>query len=145
MKPQNPFIIPTLCLLASGGLMAADIPLSPLQELGKQLFFDEHLSNPAGQSCASCHSPDAAFTDPRRAAPTSAGVLPGRFGSRNSPTAMYAAFSPPFHLDPLSLNYQGGLFLDGRAMTLEEQAQGPFLNPLEMANPEQPTAPTALV
>ena len=32
----------------------------------------------------------------------------------------------------------GGQFLDGRAATLEEQAKGPFLNPLEMANPDKP-------
>ena len=29
----------------------------------------------------------------------------------------------------------GGLFWDGRDATLEKQAKGPFLNPLEMANP----------
>ena len=30
---------------------------------------------------------------------------------------------------------QGGLFWDGRAATLQAQAEGPLLNPLEMANP----------
>lgn len=30
---------------------------------------------------------------------------------------------------------QGGLFWDGRANTLEQQAKGPLLNPVEMANP----------
>jgi cytochrome c peroxidase len=31
----------------------------------------------------------------------------------------------------------GGFFRDGRAMTLEAQAEGPFLNPVEMANPSK--------
>jgi cytochrome c peroxidase len=50
---------------------------------------------------------------------------------------MYMAFSPAFHFDPKEAHYVGGQFWDGRAATLEEQAKGPFLNPLEMANPDR--------
>jgi len=39
---------------------------------------------------------------------------------------------------------QGGLFWDGRVNTLEEQAKGPLLNPLEMANPDIGTVATKL-
>ncbi len=124
--------LPMLALL---GLGVGGAVASPLEDLGRQLFFDTQLSNPPGQSCSSCHDPGAAFSDPRREKPTSPGVLPGRFGNRNSPTAMYAAFSPPFYFDAEAGGYIGGLFLDGRAATLEAQAQQPFLNPLEMANP----------
>jgi cytochrome c peroxidase len=105
-------------------------------QLGRLLFFDATLSEPAGQSCASCHDPAAAFTDPDTAKPTSKGVHPGRFGSRNTPSAMYMAFSPAFHFDKTEGHYVGGQFWDGRAATLEEQAKGPFLNPVEMANPD---------
>jgi cytochrome c peroxidase len=49
---------------------------------------------------------------------------------------MYAAFSPKFHFDKAEELYVGGQFLDGRAATLAEQAKQPFLNPLEMANPD---------
>lgn len=108
-------------------------------ELGQALFFDPSLSSPPGQSCATCHDAAAAFTDPDRRLPVSKGVLPGRFGNRNAPTAMYAAFSPTFHFDDREGLYVGGQFLDGRAATLEEQAKGPFLNPLEMANPDKAT------
>ena len=118
---------------------AIDSPLTPIEELGKRLFFDERLSSPAGQSCASCHSPDARFTNPDKSEPTARGVLPGRFGKRSTPTAMYAAFSPLFHYDEAEGIYIGGQFLDGRAPDLETQAQGPFLNPLEMANPDKAT------
>ena len=105
--------------------------------LGRLLFFDATLSEPAGQSCASCHDPAVAFTDPDTAKPTSKGVHVERFGSRNTPSAMYMAFSPALHFDKEEGHYVGGQFWDGRAATLEEQAKGPFLNPVEMANPDQ--------
>lgn len=60
--------------------------------------------------------------------------MPQLKGSRNTPTALYASFSPPFHYDSKEEAYLGGQFLDGRAATLTEQAKGPFLNPVEMAN-----------
>lgn len=108
-----------------------------LERLGQLLFFDPGLSSPPGQSCATCHAPDAGFAEPDRSLPVSRGVLPGRTDSRNAPTVMYAQFSPAFHFDKNEEHYVGGQFLDGRAATLEEQAKGPFLNPLEMANPNK--------
>ncbi|MEQ1636766.1 MAG: cytochrome c peroxidase [Methylococcales bacterium] len=113
--------------------------LTPVQKLGQQLFFDKSLSSPEGQACASCHDPNTAFTDTLLSTPVSDGIVPGRTGTRNAPTAMYMAFSPAFHLettDGESL-YIGGQFLDGRAATLSEQAKGPFLNPDEMNNQDE--------
>jgi cytochrome c peroxidase len=107
-----------------------------LVALGRLLFFDTALSEPAGQSCATCHEPGHAFTDPDATRPTSRGVHRDRFGSRNTPSAMYMAFSPPLHFDAKEQHYVGGQFWDGRASSLEEQAKGPFLNPVEMANPD---------
>jgi len=107
------------------------------QQLGKQLFFDASLSSPAGQSCSSCHLPSAGFADPDKEIPVSRGVHPERFGSRNTPSAAYASFSPEFHFDDEEGIFFGGQFLDGRAATLEEQAMRPFLNPLEMANADR--------
>jgi cytochrome c peroxidase len=111
--------------------------LAPKEDLGKQIFFDTNLSQPAGQACASCHAPKVAFTEPNQTLPTSQGATPGFFGNRNSPTAMYSAFSPFFHFDSTKGSYLGGQFWDGRAATLEEQAKGPFLNPIEMGNPDK--------
>jgi len=105
-------------------------------QLGQALFFDPSLSSPPGQSCATCHDANAGLADPDRRLPVSRGIVPGRVGNRNTPTAGYAAFSPKFHFDKEEGLYVGGQFLDGRAATLEEQAKGPFLNPLEMANPD---------
>lgn len=104
------------------------------ESLGRKLYFDASLSEPAGQSCASCHLPSAGFADPDSELPVSRGVSPAHFGNRNTPTAAYAAFAPEFHFDEKEGLYFGGLFHDGRAATLEAQAKGPFLNPLEMGN-----------
>ena len=52
------------------------------QHLGKFLYFDENLSEPPGQSCASCHLPEAGFADPDRELPVSRGIHPDRFGDR---------------------------------------------------------------
>lgn len=116
------------------GLLAAESPASAKAQLGRLLFEDEQLSSPPGQSCATCHAAGAGFADPDRRAPTSKGVRPGLFGDRNTPSAAYMAFSPRFHFDEAEQHYVGGQFWDGRAATLEEQAKGPFLNPVEMAN-----------
>lgn len=110
--------------------------LSLKAQLGQQLFFDTNLSTPRGQSCSSCHDPNTFFVDPDKNLPTSEGVLPELKGSRNAPTILYAAFSPPFHYGREESLFMGGSFLDGRAATLVDQAKGPFLNPIEMANPD---------
>ena len=101
--------------------------------LGRRLFFDNTLSNPSGQSCGSCHATSVAFSDPAHNI-VSPGVVPGLFGNRNAPVAMYAQYVPALHYSIDDSSYVGGLFWDGRVNTLEEQAQKPFLNPLEMGN-----------
>ncbi len=102
-------------------------------DLGDRLFFDNSLSSPAGQSCGSCHAMGTAFSDPSHNM-VSPGIVSGLFGNRNAPTATYTKFNPVFHYSPPDSSYVGGLFVDGRVNTLEEQAQKPFLNPLEMGN-----------
>lgn len=116
---------------------------SALISLGQSIYNDTNLSEPAGQSCASCHTPTiaAGFDDPDSNQPTSLGANGSSFGTRNSPTTSYVAHIPPGQtilrviggvIRPIQF---GGQFLDGRASTLEEQAKAPFLNPDEMAIP----------
>lgn len=123
------------CWLASLACtaMAAD-PASgdPKQALGKAIFFDTQLSEPAGQACASCHQPQHAFADPGK--PVSPGANPGLMGNRNTPSLSYARFIPSPSWNAEDETWIGGLFLDGRANSLQEQASGPMLNPLEMGN-----------
>lgn len=126
-----------MCLVvvsAPSRVCLAAPPLSAKAALGKKLFFDVKLSQPNGEACATCHAPQAGFAEPNKLSPVSKGVLAGHFGSRNSPTAAYASFSPPFHFDNVDQTYVGGLFWDGRANSLSDQAQKPFLNVLEMHN-----------
>jgi len=101
--------------------------------LGRLLFFDTNMSDPKGQACASCHATTTSFSDPFHNA-VSPGAFSGRFGNRNAPTASYTMFNPPFHYSVADTAYEGGLFVDGRVNSLEEQAMKPFLNPLEMNN-----------
>lgn len=110
------------------------VPLTPKEFLGKLLFFETSLSTPPGQSCASCHDPEVAFANPEPGLPVSKGAGPGLYGNRNDMPVAYASFVPPLHFDKEEQMWVGGLFWDGRADSLAEQAQGPPLNPLEMAN-----------
>ncbi|WP_455205793.1 cytochrome-c peroxidase [Kaarinaea lacus] len=124
----------------SGGDVG-DIELTPKEQLGELLYFDENLSINRNQACASCHLPPA-FVDPANTAdPLNSVVSLGSDitlnGGRNAPSAGYAAFSPFFHWDPVEGLYIGGQFWDGRANTLTDQAKGPFLNPVEMAMPSK--------
>jgi cytochrome c peroxidase len=130
-------------LAVSPGIAQND--LTPLEELGKFLFFDTDLSTPLGQSCATCHDPEVGFTGPISAINAFEAVYPGavftRSGNRKPPTAAYGGESPILYYDEEEEVWIGGMFWDGRATgwilgdPLAEQAQGPFLNPLEQNNP----------
>jgi cytochrome c peroxidase len=118
--------------------------LTPRERLGLRLFFDTNLSEPAGTACASCHDPRRAFTGNNS---TMIGVAQGsrsdQFGTRDAPTVMYLATAPRFsghgRNDKDGKRVPaGGLFWDGRADTLEDQAKQPFFSPVEMNNSDVP-------
>jgi len=117
-------------------IVSDDSALNIKERLGKLLFFEESLSTPPGQACSTCHSPEIAFADPESDLPVSKGARPGLYGNRNDMTIAYAAFIPPLHFNKEEAIWVGGLFWDGRANSLAEQALAPPLNPLEMANPD---------
>ncbi|MGB8169731.1 MAG: choice-of-anchor tandem repeat GloVer-containing protein [Chthoniobacteraceae bacterium] len=115
------------------------VPLSPIEQLGRDIFFDPTLSDPPGVSCASCHSPDTGFTGPSSAINLATGPMPGavagRVGSRKPQAIAYSIFSPsgPYFDNGQGL-WAGGNFWDGRAATNADQARTPFIGPNEMAN-----------
>jgi len=111
-----------------------ELMLTTKENLGKLLFFETSLSTPPGQACSECHDPGVAFADPKTDLPVSKGASPGLYGNRNDMPVSYSAFIPPLHFDEGESIWVGGLFWDGRANSLAEQAMGPPLNPLEMAN-----------
>jgi cytochrome c peroxidase len=88
-------------------------------DLGRQLYFDARLSKNHDVSCNTCHGLDQFGVD---GDPTSTGHR-GQKGGRNAPTVYNSAL----HITQ---------FWDGRAADLEAQAQGPPLNPIEMAMPD---------
>lgn len=110
-----------------------------LAELGALLFSDPDLSRNRTQSCASCHDPAHAFSDPRRgdfAGAVSLGDDGVSYGVRNAPTLTYVSGTPARGRD-VEGHPVGGLFHDGRAATLEAQAGEPILSPAEMAMPDR--------
>jgi cytochrome c peroxidase len=119
--------------------------LSPEEQLGKELFFD-NISQPArSMSCAACHAPETGWTGPIAGINVHGGIyrgaVPTRFGNRKPPSSAYASFAPIFHYDEEEGEFVGGVFWDGRATgarlgsPVAEQALGPFLNPVEQNMP----------
>lgn len=97
--------------------MPADNPMTPEKaELGRHLFYDTNLSRDGSIACASCHRQEAAFSDGSNE--VSVGVNQVR-GQRNAPMIVNAA-------------YRRVQFWDGRAASLEAQAMGAFMHPVEM-------------
>jgi cytochrome c peroxidase len=85
-------------------------------QLGRFLFYDPILSADSSMSCASCHFPDKAFTDGNAVSKGIDGIA----GRRSS-------------MSLINIGYvQSGLFWDGRAKTLEEQALMPVEDPIEL-------------
>ena len=143
----------------AGSALASGGNLTPIEDLGKKIFFDEDLSIRKNQSCASCHGPEAGWTGPdsdfNAHGAVYEGSIKGKFGNRKPPSSAYASLAPIFYADygnrllgdnddqlasdPL---FVGGNFWDGRATGWElgnpaaDQAQGPFLNPVEQALPD---------
>jgi cytochrome c peroxidase len=136
------WVIPAAALLIVGAT-TAQTGLTPIEELGSFLYFDENLSEPSGQACASCHEPSVGFDDPDSDLPVSEGVIADRFGGRNSPISAYAMYAPTRYFDEEDGLWIGGQFWDSRATgevlgdPLADQALGPFLNPVEMNNPDK--------
>ncbi|WP_091430975.1 cytochrome-c peroxidase [Flavobacterium degerlachei] len=83
--------------------------------LGKTLFFDSRLSLSGQIACASCHNPELGWTDNL----TRSFGHNRQNGKRNAMTI-------------LNSGYAQTLFWDGRASSLEDQAQFPIADPLEM-------------
>lgn len=126
-------IVGTVIVLAAAGLVRAaplglppvpvpaDNPVTPAKvALGDKLFHDQRFSATGDVACSTCHERTKGFTDsPLK---TSQGIRK-LTGTRNAPTVANAA-------------YFTSQFWDGRSADLEDQAQHPFVNPVEMALPD---------
>ncbi|HET9594797.1 MAG TPA: cytochrome c peroxidase [Anaeromyxobacteraceae bacterium] len=115
-NPAIPFAKPPLGMEVDWS--ESKVRLTPEKvRLGRWLFYDPRLSADGTVSCASCHRPEHAFSEPT---PTSTGIR-GQKGARKAPSIVNVAFATLDHY-----------FWDGRASSLAEQAKGPIANPVEM-------------
>ncbi len=145
-----------ICIIALSGAFPApaqvaatwrEADLTPIEWLGKRVFEDKSLSQPAGVACASCHDSAHAFQGDNGStrAGVSRGSQPTSFSRRNTPTLMYASFAPPFafvdqkneETGKIEKRPVGGQFFDGRAVDLLAQVEAPLLDPAEMNAPSK--------
>ena len=119
VETPPPFDRSLLAIFQSAPVAKREDP-PELVELGRMLYFDTRLSKNHDLSCNSCHDVAAYGVDGKQFSPGHRGQL----GGRNSPTVYDA-------------EHHVAQFWDGRAKDLEEQAQGPVMNPVEMAMPDE--------
>lgn len=123
------------CGGGSTGSSTAPAPLSQAARLGEKIFNDASLSASGRMSCASCHDAALGHASPFETPVAFGGAALDRPGTRLPPAIRYLRFNDSFHF-AADGTPTGGFFWDGRAASLDAQARGPFLNPVEMANPD---------
>ena len=133
-NPIVPIPDPPLGIGTDEGLPAKltdfeDPPTPERVRLGRWLFFDKRLSADDSISCATCHRPENGFSEPTA---TSTGIG-GQVGGRKAPSFTNQAWASKPHF-----------FWDGRAASLEEQAGGPMINPIEMGQSDHNVVVTKL-
>lgn len=95
--------------------------------LGRWLFYDTRLSSDGRVSCATCHRPENAFSEP---VAVSLGVY-GRRGRRKAMTVANLG-ARTLLVDTPAAERSHAFFWDGRAVGLETQVLQPISNPAEM-------------
>jgi cytochrome c peroxidase len=109
-----------------------------LVAIGQKMFFDPALSASGRLACANCHDPKYAYGPaPGRAIPRG-GPHMNLPGTRAVPSLRYLQNVPPFAEQYKFIDGDvgpgGGYTWDGRASSLQDQAQLPLLAANEMAN-----------
>ena len=150
--PNSPYLLRALPIAAalalalsacggsSGGSPApppaslpATVTLSAAAQLGARIFSDQSLSASGKQSCASCHDPVNAHGPVNDLSAQLGGPNGDVQGFRAAPSLRYLNQNPAFFFDKEGTP-TGGFNRDGRAQSLAEQAERPFLAAHEMAN-----------
>ena len=114
--------------------------------LGKAMMYDKQLSVNRNEACAFCHMPETGFTGPVSELNATTVAYPGsvrtRFSNRKPQSHAYAALAPVLHYNTARGDLVGGNFWDMRATgrrlgnPAAEQAEGPPVDPVEMALPD---------
>jgi cytochrome c peroxidase len=113
----KPITIPTPLGLPPVPIPADNPPTAETIALGRKLFQEKLFSRDNSISCSTCHDPKTGFADSSQ---FSLGFKK-QVGGRHSMTLLNAAY----HLTQ---------FWDGRALSLEQQAEFPVRDPKEMAH-----------
>ncbi|HEX4448786.1 MAG TPA: cytochrome c peroxidase [Polyangiaceae bacterium] len=128
--------------------------------LGTLELYDVNLSVNRNVACVTCHDPEAGFTGASSLLNSTTAAQPGsvpitnaigdepnyRISNRKPQSYGYAAFAPILHYNATQGTFYGGNFWDMRATGTRlgnpaaEQAEGPPLNPVEMAFPDSACA-----
>lgn len=106
---------------------AKQLPDPARVRLGRWLFYDKRLSADRTVSCATCHRPEYAFSEPTA---VSTGIS-RRTGRRKAPSFVNLAVRPA-RMAPTEGDPGPTYFWDGRAQTLEDQVLAPIENIQEM-------------
>ena len=129
------------CGGGGGGSSPINLPakaLSPAAQLGELIFADKSLSASGKLACSSCHDPAHAHAGNDGLAVPFGGPDGTTPGFRNAPSLNYLERNTAFFFAPDGTP-TGGYNRDGRANTLAEQSERPFLAPHEMANGDHAT------
>jgi cytochrome c peroxidase len=121
-------------------------PNSAKSILGKVMIYDRNLSVNSLVACATCHSPSEGFTGGssllNNTVVAQVGTIGDRTSGRKPMSYGYAPFAPVQFYRASTNDFVGGNFWDERATGMvtgnpaADQALGPPLNPVEMANPD---------
>ncbi|MDB4881496.1 MAG: Cytochrome c peroxidase family protein, partial [Gemmatimonadetes bacterium] len=114
--------------------------------LGKLILFDKNLSVNKNVACVTCHMPETGYTCAVELINQTILAYPGSnelFVIERKPLSFtYSSQSPILQFDSTAQLFRGGNLWDMRATGTNidnpsaEQALGPPLNPVEMANPD---------
>jgi len=111
-------------------------------DLGRKIFFDPSLSASGQMSCATCHDPVHAHAQSNALAVQSGGALLDVPGFRAVPSLRY--MTPDAFFFDSEGTPTAGFNRDGRAQSLLEQAERPFIAAHEMANGDVATVVSKL-
>lgn len=116
--------------------VATDVGLSAQAALGEKIFKDVSLSASGKMSCATCHDPANAHAPSNALSVQLGGANLDVPGFRAVPSLRYLNLTPAFFF-AADGTPTGGFTRDGRAQSLAQQAERPFLAPHEMANADK--------
>ena len=112
---RSPWRASPACCCAASTAQA----LTAQEKVGRSLFFDAALSEPAGQACAACHAGNVGWTGPdasiNGAGAVYEGAIPATVRQPQAARGRVCRRQPDPSLRRTTADWVGGMFWDGRA------------------------------